>query len=74
MKQPVIHESPVGAISEREAQLYLASWRDVAVWLDYAAAEFVADITSRSNLEHVAQCVREEGERRYARAAGFAPA
>jgi hypothetical protein len=60
------------ASTEREAQLNLAAWHDVAKWLDYAAAEFVADVTTRCHLEHVGQCVREEGERRYAKPAGLA--
>lgn len=60
------------ALSEREAGLYLAAWHDVARWLDYAAAEFVADATTASHLNHVGQCVREEGERRFAGPAGLA--
>lgn len=57
-----------------EALTRLDAWHDVAKWIDYVAAEFVADATTRGYLEHVAQCTREEGERRYAVACGFAPA
>lgn len=60
------------AITESEARLLLAAWREVAQWLDYAAMEFVADATTKGYLHHVAQCVRDEGERRYAQAAGLA--
>jgi hypothetical protein len=59
-------------VVERErAQEHLVAWRDVARWLDYAAAEFVADVTTRGYLNHIAQCVRDEGERRHAEPAGF---
>lgn len=73
MKRPstTINDSPVGALSEREAQLYLAAWHDVSKWIDYCALEFVADATSAGHLHHVGQCVREEGERRFASAAGL---
>jgi hypothetical protein len=52
----------------------LLVWREVAAWTDYCAAEFVSDAATASYLEHVAQCQREEGERRYAERAGFTPA
>ena len=60
-------------VGVRDAQLRLVTWREVASWLDYAAAEFVADATTRGYLHHVGQSVREEGERRYALRAGFEP-
>ena len=60
-------------VTEREARLLLAGWREVAQWLDYAALEFVADATTRGYIHHVAQCVRDEGERRYAQPAGLIP-
>lgn len=66
-------EAELAASTVRDAQLRLASWREAATWLDYAAVEFVADETTRSYLEHVAQCQREEAERRFAAAAGFTP-
>jgi len=34
-----------GMITQGEARLLLAAWREVAQWLDYAALEFVADAT-----------------------------
>lgn len=55
-----------------EAALRLVAWREVAAWLDYAAAEF-ADAASGAYLERIAMCVREEAERRHARAAGAMP-
>jgi hypothetical protein len=61
-------------ITQGEARLLLAAWREVAQWLDYAALEFVADATTKGYLHHVAQCIRDEGERRYAAAAGLTPA
>lgn len=64
-------EAEMAASTQRDAGLALAHWRDAAAWLDYAAVEFVADGTTRSYLEHVAQCQREEAERRFAAAAGF---
>lgn len=57
-----------------EARIRLTAWHDVAAWLDYAALEFVADATTRGYLHHVAECVRDEAEQRYARRAGFDPA
>jgi hypothetical protein len=60
--------------TRRRAREHLVAWHDVAAWLDYAAAEFVADATTRGYLEHVGQCVRDEGERRHAARAGFAVA
>lgn len=51
----------------------LMEWHEVGRWLDYAAVEFVTDMTTRAYLEHVAGCVRDEGERRYAQAAGLEP-
>ena len=57
-----------------EAQIRLDSWHDSARWIAYVATEFVSDQTTRSYLEHVAACVRDEGERRYAVPAGFRPA
>lgn len=59
---------------ETEARLQLEAWHDVARWLAYAAAEFVADETTRGYLEHVAVCVRDEGERRFAEPGRFTPA
>jgi hypothetical protein len=50
----------------RDARLRLMAWRDVASWMDYAATEFIADQATRCYLEHVATCVRDEGERREA--------
>lgn len=67
-------EQEVAASRTREAQLNLAAWHDVSRWLDYAAAEFVKDAVGAGYLEHVGQCVREEGERRYATSAGLAVA
>lgn len=55
------------------ARIRLESWRQVAGWLDYAAAEFVADQATRGYLEHVGSCIRDESERRYAAQAGFDP-
>ena len=57
-----------------EAQIQLETWHQAALWIAYVAAEFVGDETTRSYLEHVATCVRDEGERRHAVAAGFHPA
>lgn len=59
--------------ARREAGLSLLSWRDAAAWLDYAAEEFAADATTRGWLHHVAQCQREEAERRFAEKAGLEP-
>ena len=56
-----------------DARLRLMAWRDAAAWLDYAALEFVADATTQGYLFHVAQCQREEAERRYAERAGLEP-
>lgn len=53
------------ALDGREAQRRLVTWRDVAAWIDYAADEFRADAPMRTDLHHVGQCVRDEGERRY---------
>lgn len=60
-------------IDERDARLRLMAWRDAAAWLDYAALEFVADATTQGYLHHVAQCQRDEAERRYATLAGLEP-
>lgn len=57
--------------AKTEAVLRLQEWHHVARWLDYGAAEFVCDQTTRGYLEHVAQTIREEGERRHARPAGL---
>lgn len=57
-----------------EAQVKLEAWHDSARWIAYVASEFIADQTTRCYLEHVASCVRDEGERRLAVAAGFRPA
>jgi len=57
-----------------EAQIRLEAWHEAARWITYVAAEFVADQTTRSYLEHVGVCVRDEGERRLAELAGFRPA
>lgn len=65
-------EREFAASAERNARLNLVAWHDVAAWLDYAAAEFVKDATTAGYLSHVGQCVREEGERRYAEPAGLA--
>ena len=62
------------AVLKEAAASRLVAWHDVARWLDYCSAEFVADATTQGYLEHVAQCIREEGERRYAIAAGLEPA
>jgi hypothetical protein len=59
-------------VAVREARVQLATWHDVSQWLDYGAAEFVPDATTRGYLHHVAQCVREEGERRLAERADLA--
>lgn len=59
---------------QSEAQIRLEAWHESARWIAYVAAEFVADQTTRSYLEHVGACVRDEGERRHAEAAGFRPA
>jgi hypothetical protein len=56
------------------ARIRLEAWRDTAGWLDYAAAEFIPDQSTRGYLEHVAECIRDESERRYAAQAGFDPA
>ena len=56
------------------ARIRLEAWRQVSAWLDYAAAEFVSDAAYRADIEHVASCVRDESERRYAAQAGFDPA
>jgi len=56
------------------ARVRLEAWRECAAWLDYAAAEFVADQATRGYLEHVSVCIRDESERRYAERAGFDPA
>lgn len=61
------------SIDEQDARLRLMAWRDAAAWLDYAGLEFVADETTRGYLFHVAQCQREEAERRYAALAGLEP-
>lgn len=53
------------------ARICLGSWHDVSTWLDYVSLEFVCDATTRGYLEHVAQCVREEAERRFAEDAGL---
>lgn len=53
------------------ARLRLESWREVSAWLDYAAAEFVADEATRGYLHHISECVRDEADRRYAAAGGF---
>lgn len=60
--------------ADTEAQIKLQTWHDVGRWIDYAAAEFVADQTTRGYLEHVAVCIRDEGERRFGTLAGFDPA
>jgi hypothetical protein len=60
-------------IEQTDALLRLAAWRDAAAWLDYTALEFVADETTRGYLFHVAQCQRDEAERRYATLAGLDP-
>ena len=57
-----------------EARIRLDAWHDVARWLAYAGMEFVADQATRSYLEHVGVCVRDEAERRYATPSGFTPA
>ena len=57
----------------RDAALRLVAWNDVAAWLGYAALEFVKDEQTRGYLLHVGECVRDEGERRYARRAGVEP-
>jgi hypothetical protein len=59
--------------AKTESLVRLGEWHRVAGWLDYAAAEFVADQSTRCYLEHVAQTVREEGERRHSRGAGLEP-
>lgn len=58
---------------QTEAQIRLSAWNDAGRWLAYVAAEFVADQTTRSYLEHVGTCVADEGETRYGEAAGFRP-
>jgi hypothetical protein len=60
-------------MERKDAMLRLMAWRDTAAWLDYAAVEFVADEFTRSYLAHIAQCIRDEAERRYAAAAGLEP-
>ena len=55
------------------ARVQLASWHEVSRWLAYAAAEFAPDATTSEYLDHVAVTVRDEGERRFAEAAGFTP-
>lgn len=57
-----------------EAQIRLEAWHDAARWIAYVGTEFVADQTTRSYLEHVGSCVRDEAERRFSRLAGFTPA
>lgn len=59
---------------QTEAQVTLDAWHEAARWIAYVGAEFVADQTTRCYLEHVAACVRDEGERRHAVAAGYRPA
>jgi hypothetical protein len=49
--------------TQTAALIELATWHKVAAWIDYVAMEWVADNTTRGYLFHVAQCVREEGER-----------
>lgn len=71
---PILHEKESLVRNDTAAQIRLEAWHDVARWLDYAAAEFVADQTTRGYLEHVAVCVRDEGERRHSEQAGFLPA
>jgi hypothetical protein len=61
-------------MDEHEAQIRLQAWHDVGRWLAYAAAEFVADETTKAYLEHVGVCIRDEGERRYAADGRFTPA
>lgn len=61
------------SIEQRDALLRLVAWRDVAAWLDHTALEFVVDATTQDYLVHVAQCVRDEAERRYAARAGLDP-
>lgn len=58
---------------ERDARLRLMAWHDAAAFLDYAALEFIADATTQGYLHHVAQCQRDEAERRYAAIAGLEP-
>jgi len=58
------------SVSRKEASLRLVAWHEVAAWLDHTAEEFVADATTRGYLEHVGQCIRDEGERKYAARAG----
>ncbi len=41
------------------------AWLEVAAWLRYAAREFATDELARRHLDNTAECVREEGERRY---------
>lgn len=55
------------------ARIRLEAWREASHWLDYCAAEFVPDAATRGYLEHVASCVRQESERRFAAQAGFTP-
>ena len=70
----ILHEKETLVREVTEAQIRLEAWHDVARWLGYAAAEFVADETTRGYLEHVGVCVRDEGERRYAVEGRFEPA
>lgn len=60
-------------LQQREALFRLVTWREVAAWLDHTALEFVVDATTQDYLVHVAQCVRDEAERRYAERAGLVP-
>lgn len=63
-----------GTAVTTEPRIRLTAWHDTAAWLDYAALEFVADQATRGYLHHVAECIRDEAERRYAAASGFTPA
>jgi len=64
-----------GALREQcEAQIRLEAWHEAARWVGYVSAEFVADQTTASYLQHVGACIRDEGERRHSEAAGFRPA
>lgn len=61
-------------VSRETATERLIAWREVAAWIDYVAMEWIADRPTAGYLHHVGQCVRDEGERKYAAAAGFEPA
>lgn len=66
--------SETAVLTSTQAARRLADWRDVATWVDYTADEFAVDEFTRRWLEHVAVCIYDEAERRFATQAGLAPA